>query len=148
MVESTQNTTAATTEVAAPTKPALRKPTFIQINKLEPGSRCNMHLRVHSVKVIRERKRYDGGAMNRVAECLVGDEFGCVKLIATDEQLDFVKEGSVVVVRNAHANVVKEHMRIEIDRWAKIEPSNEKVASVNVENNQSDIEYVIVSVKQ
>ena len=49
------------------------KPVFITMSQLEPGSRVNMVLRVHSVKVIRERRRYDGGNLNRVAECLVGD---------------------------------------------------------------------------
>jgi len=52
---------------------------------LNPGSRVNMHLRVSSVKIVRERKRYDGGNMNRVAECIVGDQFGCVKMMAFDE---------------------------------------------------------------
>lgn len=56
------------------TKPiAKTKPVFITMDDLQPGSRVNMHLRVASVKVIRERKRYDGGNMNRVAECIVGD---------------------------------------------------------------------------
>ena len=51
----------------------LRKPTFITMSQLEPGSRVNMHLRVEKVTIIRERRRYDGGSMNRVAECIVGD---------------------------------------------------------------------------
>ena len=127
---------------------ALSKPTFITMQNLLPGERVNMHLKVAGVKIIRERKRYDGDSMNRVAECLVGDQFGCVKLMAFDEQLNVVKEGAVITIRNAHANVVKEHLRIEIDRWAKVELSNEAVASVNTQNNASDIEYELVSVKQ
>ena len=128
-------------------KAPLRKPIFINMSKLEPGSRVNMHLRVESIKVIRERRRYDDGPVNRVAECIVGDEFGCVKLMAFDEQLDVVKEGSVITVRNTHANVVKEHLRLEIDRWAKVEASSENVGAVNTKNNASDIEYELVSVK-
>jgi hypothetical protein len=31
---------------------------------LEPGTRVNMHLRVHSVKIIRQRQRYDGEELN------------------------------------------------------------------------------------
>ena len=89
-----------------------------------------MHLLVHSVKVVRERKRYEG-TVNRIAECLVGDEHGCVSLIAKDDQLEIVKEGQVITVRNSHANVVKEHLRIEIDRWAKVESSSQQVATVN-----------------
>lgn len=117
------------------------------MSQLQPGSRVNMHLRVASVKLIRERKRYDGGNMNRVAECIVGDQHGCVKLMAFDEQLDTVKEGQIITIRNAHANVVKEHLRLEVDRWAKVEPSKEHVSrEVNLAKNASEIEYELVTV--
>ena len=125
----------------------LRKPVFITMSQLEPGSRVNMHLRVHSVKVIRERRRYDGGNLNRVAECIVGDQYGCIKMMAFDEQLNVVREGAVICIRNAHANVVKEHMRVEVDRWAKVEASTENIPTVNLQNNASDIAYELV-VKQ
>ena len=105
-----------------------------------------MHLRVVSVNIIRERRRYDGGNINRVAECIVGDQFGCVKMMAFDEQLNVVKEGAVITVRNAHANVVKEHVRLEVDRWAKVEACKENVSSsVNTAKNFSDIEYELVT---
>lgn len=139
MVESTTPTT----------KPALRKPTFITMSQLEPGTRVNMQLKVGAVTVTRERRRYDRGAMNRVAECIVGDQYGCVKMMAFDEQLDTVKEGEIITVRNAHANVVKEHLRLEVDRWAKVtKNTNDKISSINLSNNASDIEYELVNVKQ
>ena len=128
-------------------RPPLRKPVFIAMSQLEPGTRVNMHLRVHSVRVIRERRRYDGGSLNRVAECIVGDQYGCVKMMAFDEQLNVVQEGQTICIRNAHANVVKEHLRLEVDRWAKVEASAESIPSVNLQNNASDIEYELV-VKQ
>ena len=89
--------------------------------------------------------------MNRVAECIVGDQFGCVKMMAFDEQLDLVKEGAVITVRNAHANVVKEHLRIEVDRWAKVEATSAEDSatvseSVNLAKNASEIEYELVTV--
>ena len=67
--------------------------------------------------------------------------------MAYDDQLEVVREGAVICIRNAHANVVKEHLRIEIDRWAKVETSNESIPSVNLQNNASDIAYELV-VKQ
>ena len=101
---------------------------------------------VESVKIIRERRRYDGGSINRVAECIVGDQYGCVKMMAFDEQLDIVKEGHAITIRNAHANVVKEHVRLEVDRWAKVEASKESVSTkVNTSKNYSDIEYELVT---
>ena len=128
-------------------KPVVKtKPVFTNMSDFQPGTRVNMNLRVVSVKIIRERKRYDGGNMNRVAECIVGDQFGCVKMMAFDEQLDIVKEGQAITIRNAHANVVKEHVRLEVDRWAKVEASKEAVStSVNTSKNYSDIEYELVT---
>ena len=67
--------------------------------------------------------------------------------MAFDEQLNVVLEGAVICIRNAHANVVKEHMRVEVDRWAKVEASTESIPTVNLANNASDIAYELV-VKQ
>ena len=106
-----------------------------------------MHLRVHSVRIIRQRQRYDGDSLNLVAECIVGDEHGCAKLMAYDRQLEVIKEGAIITIRNAHANVVKEHMRIEIDKWAKVEASRERIGKVNTNKNLSDIEYELVAQK-
>ena len=39
------------------------------------------------------------------------------------------------------------HLRLEVDRWAKVESSSQNIASVNLLNNASDIEYELV-VKQ
>jgi len=85
--------------------------------------------------------------LNLVAECIVGDEYGCAKLMAYDRQLDVIKEGAIITIRNAHTNVVKEHMRIEIDKWAKVEASKERIGKVNTSKNLSDIEYELVPLK-
>merc|ERR1711918_209799 len=64
-------------------------------------------------------------------------------------QLDIVKDGALITIRNAHANVVREHLRIEIDRWAKVEvtPSGStKITTVKTDNNLSDIAYELVPV--
>ena len=101
---------------------------------LQPGTRVTMDLKVDAVKITRERRRYEG-TVNRSADCIVGDDHGCAVLIAKDNQLDIVQEGALITIRNAHANVVKEHMRIEIDRWAKVEkttePAGTKIKNVN-----------------
>ena len=128
----------------------LKAPKFITMKDLAPGTRVTMHLKVDSVNITRERKRYEG-TVNRSADCIVGDEHGCAVLIAKDEQLNIIKEGAFITIRNAHANVVKEHMRIEIDRWAKVETTTEnsgKPKSVNTGNNLSNIEYELVPVNK
>jgi len=54
------------------------------MKELQPGTRVTMHLKVESVKITRERRRYEG-TVNRSAECLVGDEHGCAIMIAKDQ---------------------------------------------------------------
>ena len=60
-----------------------------------------------------------------------------------------MKEDAVITIRNAHANVIKEHLRIEVDKWAKVEAAqgNTKVGKVNTAKNASDIAYELVSVR-
>ena len=59
-----------------------------------------------------------------------------------------MKEGAVITIRNAHAKVFREHICIEIDKWAKVEPSKEKIGTVNLKNNRSDTEYEKVTVQK
>ena len=125
----------------------LKKPVFIHCGQLEPGTRVNMHLKVHSIKIVKEIKRYDGQIV-KFAECLVGDPHGCVIFWAKNEQLDNIKEGGEITVRNAHANVVQEHLRLEVDRWGKVETSNVHIDTVKTANNLSDVEYELVQVKK
>ena len=58
-----------------------------------------------------------------------------------------IKEGAIITIRNANASVVKEHMRIEIDKWAKVEASKEKIGKVNTTKNLSEIEYELVTIR-
>ncbi len=100
-----------------------------------------MHLRVHSVRVTKQQQNWEETLVS-VGEAIVGDEFGCAKLKATDNQLNIVKQGQAITIRNAHANVVKEHILIELDKWSKVETSNVQVTDkVLLTNNLSDIAY-------
>lgn len=47
----------------------------------------------------------------------------------------------MITVRNCHAKVVNDHLRLEVDRWGKIELSKVWIQSVNTGKNLSDIEY-------
>lgn len=57
------------------------------------------------MKVISEKKKFDGNVL-RIAECVVGDEVGCLNLTAKDQQIDVIKEGETITLMNAHVKVV------------------------------------------
>ncbi len=107
-----------------------------------------MTLKVHKVEITRERKRFDGSVILQ-ASCVVGDASGCAVLNARNEQLDFVKEGQVITIRNAYSRVHEdEKMRLEVDKWGKVESSSENITEVNLDNNQSEVEFELVPVKK
>ena len=49
-----------------------------------------------------------------------------MKYVARDSQLDVIKEGDTLGFFNAHAKVVNGFMRLEVDKWGLIKPSDEE----------------------
>lgn len=41
--------------------------------------------------------------------------------LTLEDQIAFFESGATVTIRNAHAKVVDSHMRLEVDKWGKIE---------------------------
>lgn len=97
------------------------------------------------MKVTKEIRRYDG-SWNRQAECVVGDEAGIMDYLAQNEQLDVVKEGAVITIRNGHAKVLRDTGRIKliVDKWGKVETSSASIGKPKEENNISAVEYELV----
>jgi len=58
---------------------------------------------------------------------LTGDDSGIVRIRLVGDHAALIKAGSVVAVRNGRAEVFKEKMRIEVDKWGKVtaEPSHD-----------------------
>ena len=50
---------------------------------IQPDKRVFAHFKVHSVKVISEKMKFDG-AVTKLAECIIGDDQGCLKFVARD----------------------------------------------------------------
>lgn len=66
--------------------------------------------------------------------------------LAQNEQLDTVKEGATITVRNGHAKVLRDTGRIKliVDKWGKIENASQKIDNINNANNISAVEYELV----
>jgi hypothetical protein len=58
----------------------------------------------------------------------------CVLLI---EALDTVKEGATISVMNALAKVQNKFLKVDIDKWARVVPSDHVIDSVNSDNDIS-----------
>lgn len=70
-----------------------------------------------------EKKKFDGAVIT-LAEAIVGDKYGCFKLIARDTQLPLLKVGATLTLMNAHAKVHKGFLNLEVDKWGVIKEAS------------------------
>ncbi|MFQ6011206.1 MAG: DNA-binding protein [Nitrososphaerales archaeon] len=60
------------------------------------------------------------GGQARVAECLLKDDTGTVKLSLWDDQIDQVKVGSKISIENGYTNSFRGEMRLNVGRFGKL----------------------------
>ncbi|KAI5060063.1 hypothetical protein GOP47_0024483 [Adiantum capillus-veneris] len=128
----------------------LRKPTFVKVDQLRPGtSGHTLTVKVVSSKVVLQKARPDGTHLRhvRISECLVGDDTGVIVFTARNDQVDVVKEGVTVILRNAKIDMFKGSMRLAVDKWGRIEVTEPASFTVKEENNLSLVEYELVQVE-
>ncbi|XP_010547848.1 PREDICTED: uncharacterized protein At4g28440-like [Tarenaya hassleriana] len=133
----------------AESKSTLRKPVFTKINELRPGtSGHTLTVKVVSTKMVMQRGRTNGpqARQMRIAECLIGDETGMVIFTARNDQVDLMKEGATVILRNAKIDMFKGSMRLAVDKWGRVEVADPADFTVKEDNNLSLIEYELVNV--
>ncbi|MBA0743869.1 hypothetical protein Gogos_006523 [Gossypium gossypioides] len=123
---------------------SLRKPVFTKVDQLRPGtSGHTLTVKVVSTKMVLQKGRADGPQVRqmRIAECLVGDETGMIIFTARNEQVDLMKEGATVTLRNAKIDMFKGSMRLAVDKWGRVEVDEPASVNVKEDNNLSLIEY-------
>ncbi|KAK1280174.1 hypothetical protein QJS04_geneDACA002858 [Acorus gramineus] len=127
----------------------MRKPVFAKVDQLRPGtSGHTLTLKVVSSKMVLQKGRSDGPQMRqmRIAECLVGDETGMIVFTARNEQVDLLKPGATVILRNAKIDMFKGSMRLAVDKWGRVEVTEPADFTVKEDNNMSLVEYELVNV--
>ena len=61
------------------------------------------------------------GGEARVADCMLKDESGQIKLSLWDDQIDMVKQGSKVRVTNGYTNSFRGEMRLNVGKYGRLE---------------------------
>ncbi|KAG1366216.1 hypothetical protein COCNU_13G000060 [Cocos nucifera] len=133
----------------AESKTRLRKPVFIEVDQLRPGtSGHTLTVKVVDSKMVLQKGRPDGPQVRqmRIAECLVGDETGMIVFTARNEQVDLMKPGTTVILRNAKIDMFKGSMRLAVDKWGRVEVTDPADFTVKEDNNLSLVEYELVNV--
>lgn len=105
----------------------------------------NVIVKVLDQKVVRELVRAVDNSKSTIAESLVGDNTGAIILSLRNEQIQQVKPGQTITIRNAKVDMYKGHMRLAVDKWGLIEVTGSIQGDVNTNNNLSDTEYELVN---
>ncbi|GMH11077.1 hypothetical protein Nepgr_012918 [Nepenthes gracilis] len=140
---------ATSAPAATSTATTKRKPVFTKVDQLKPGSSGHtLTVKVVSSKTVLQKGR--SAALNnrptRIAECLIGDETGTIIFTARNDQIDTMKPGTTVILRNAKIDMFKGSMRLAVDKWGRVEVTEPANFVVKEDNNLSLVEYELVNV--
>jgi len=114
----------------------------VKVESLNPRSRqLNLTVKVVSKGEVRETVSRRDGSAHRVADVLVGDETGSVYMTLWDDNIDKVKEGDVIDVKNGYVSLFRGSMRLNVGRFGSFEASAGTVGEVNEKNNLSEKTY-------
>ncbi|KAL4430586.1 hypothetical protein ABPG77_005826 [Micractinium sp. CCAP 211/92] len=129
--------------------PKLRAPVFGKVEGLRPDtSGHNLVVKVIDAKLVVDKPARGALKPQRVAECTVGDETGCILLTARNEQVDLAKPGSYLTLRNAKIDMFRGSMRLAVNQWGKVEPASGHSFQPKADFNLSLVEYELVPVPQ
>ncbi|CAN1129638.1 Uncharacterized protein At4g28440 [Linum perenne] len=129
-----------------------RKPVFVKVQQLKPGTQGhNLIVKVLSSNPVSQQQQGRPAVSqrlrnNRIAECLIGDETGTILFTARNDQVDMMKPGTTVIIRNSKIDMFKGSMRLAVDKWGRIEVTEPAKFVVNEDNNLSLVEYELVTV--
>ncbi|XAR56514.1 hypothetical protein NMG60_11037037 [Bertholletia excelsa] len=130
-------------------KPGLRKPVFVKVDALKPGTNGHtLIVKVMSSNTVLQKGRSVSQHLRqtRIAECLVGDETGTILFTARNDQVELMKPGMTIILRNAKIDMFKGSMRLAVDKWGRIEVTEPASFVVKEDNNLSLVEYELVNV--
>ncbi|KAM1614981.1 hypothetical protein ACFX2K_024281 [Malus domestica] len=105
-------------------KPGLRKPVFTKVELLKPEtSGHTIVAKVLGSNPVLQKGRSVSQHLRqtRISECLIRDETGTILFTARNDQVDLMKPGATVILRNARIDMFKGSMRLAVDKWGRIE---------------------------
>ncbi len=112
-----------------------------KIEELNPASRgVDLLVKVLELNPSREVSTRDGSS-HSVAEALVGDETGCVLLSLWDNDIQRVKVGQTISIKNGYVSLFRGSIRLNIGRYGTMELATEDIPQVNTDNNISNRSY-------
>jgi len=119
------------------------QPVNVKVGELTPNSKAvNVTAKVVSKGEVRSTTSGHDYSPHRVVDALVGDETGCIYLNLWDDNIDKVKEGETLNIKNGYVSLFRGSMRLNIGRYGSFETVTESpIKEVNTQNNLSSKQY-------
>ncbi len=120
-----------------------RQPVDAKIGELNPSSRAvNVLAKLISKSEVRNVAAGRDGEPHKVSDAMVGDETGCIYLTLWDDNIEKVKDGDTIMIKNGYINLFRGNMRLNVGRYGTLEISETPLAGeVKSENNMSTQVY-------
>lgn len=120
-----------------------RQPVDTKVGELNPQSRAvNVTAKILSKSEIRNIATSRDGEPHKVCDALVGDETGSVYLTLWDDNIDKVKDGDTILVKNGYVNLFRGNIRLNIGKYGSLEIAEKPLeGEVNTQNNVSSQTY-------
>jgi replication factor A1 len=91
-----------------------------KINELKPGDReVNVKANIDSISEPRTVNLRQGGTA-QVADAMISDETGNIKLSLWDDQIRIVKEGDMISIENGYTQTFRGENSLSIGRYGKL----------------------------
>merc|ERR1712170_27610 len=120
----------------------LQKPTFCKITDIKAGRHCyNVYCKVIELNSS-EITKFNGEVI-RIADGVVGDDTAVANFRLVGDNVDKVKVDQVISIRNGRSEVVDEHIRLEVDKFGKVQPEEDKTIE-RVKNSENISSYAYV----
>eukprot|EP00397_Hematodinium_sp_SG-2012_P050489 GEMP01058711.1.p1 GENE.GEMP01058711.1~~GEMP01058711.1.p1 ORF type:complete len:129 (+),score=26.23 GEMP01058711.1:104-490(+) len=125
-------------DVESPQVSQLKKPKWHKVMQVDPIiKRCNLICQVIEVNPV-EGKPF--------AEVVVADDTGRVTCRFREGQLPLAKVGAFIRLQNVRVSTFQEHIRLEIDKWAKLASHEKQEFTIDQKNDISRVVFRMMSV--
>ncbi len=119
-----------------------REPVEATIAQLEPRMKnVTIKFKVMDVGDAREVSSRKDGSTHRVADAIVGDESGIVRVPLWDATIDELEVGKTFTLKNGYTGLFKGNLQLNIGRYGELEEAEEAIDEVNEEVDMSAEEH-------
>ncbi|MFX1577124.1 MAG: single-stranded DNA-binding protein [Promethearchaeota archaeon] len=109
-----------------------------KLENLQPFQRgITIHFQVIKTEAVRKVKSRHDDSNHRVADILIGDETGLMRLTLWDDEISQVEDGKAFRLVNGQSGLFQGHIQVSLGRNGKLELSEHTIPEVNTKRNLS-----------